>query len=98
MSLDPRHYDVIVSPVITEKATALSEQNKVVFKVRPEATKPQIKEAVEKLFDVKVKSVNTLVTKGKVKMFRGTRGQRSDVKNAVVTLAEGQTIDVTTGL
>jgi large subunit ribosomal protein L23 len=98
MSLDPRHYDVIVSPVITEKATALSEQNKVVFKVRPEATKPQIKEAVEKLFDVKVKSVNTLVTKGKVKMFRGTRGQRSDVKKAVVTLAEGQTIDVTTGL
>ena len=98
MSLDPRHYDVIVSPVITEKATALSEQNKVVFKVRPDATKPQIKEAVEKLFDVKVKSVNTVVTKGKVKMFRGTRGQRSDVKKAVVTLAEGQTIDVTTGL
>ena len=98
MSLDPRHYDVIVSPVITEKATALSDQNKVVFKVRPDATKPQIKEAVERLFDVKVKSVNTLVTKGKVKMFRGTRGQRSDVKKAVVTLAEGQTIDVTTGL
>jgi large subunit ribosomal protein L23 len=98
MSLDPRHYDVIVSPVITEKATALSDQNKVVFKVRPDATKPQIKEAVEKLFDVKVKSVNTVVTKGKVKMFRGTRGQRSDVKKAVVTLEEGQTIDVTTGL
>jgi large subunit ribosomal protein L23 len=98
MSLDPRHYDVIVSPIITEKATALSEQNKVVFKVRSDATKPQIKEAVEKLFDVKVKSVNTLVTKGKVKMFRGTRGQRSDVKKAVVTLQEGQTIDVTTGL
>jgi large subunit ribosomal protein L23 len=98
MSLDPRHYDVIVSPVITEKATALSEQNKVVFKVKPDATKPQIKEAVEKLFDVKVKSVNTLVTKGKVKLFRGTRGQRSDVKKAVVTLEEGQTIDVTTGL
>jgi large subunit ribosomal protein L23 len=98
MSLDPRHYDVIVSPVITEKATALSDQNKVVFKVSRDATKPQIKEAVEKLFDVKVKSVNTLVTKGKVKMFRGTRGQRSDVKKAVVTLAEGQTIDVTTGL
>ena len=98
MSLDPRHYDVIVSPVITEKATPLSEQNKVVFKVRPDATKPQIKEAVEKLFDVKVKSVNTLVTKGKVKLFRGTRGQRSDVKKAVVTLEEGQTIDVTTGL
>jgi len=98
MSLDPRHYDVIVSPVITEKATNLSEHNKVVFRVKPDATKPQIKEAVERLFDVKVKSVNTLVTKGKVKMFRGTRGQRSDVKKAVVTLAEGQTIDVTTGL
>ncbi len=98
MSPDPRHYDVIVSPVITEKATALSEHNKVVFRVRPDATKPQIKEAVEKLFDVKVKSVNTLVTKGKVKMFRGKRGQRSDVKKAVVTLEEGQAIDVTTGL
>jgi large subunit ribosomal protein L23 len=98
MSLDPRHYDVILSPVITEKATTLSEHNKVVFRVRSDATKPQIKEAVEKLFDVKVKSVNTLVTKGKVKMFRGTRGQRSDVKKAVVTLQEGQTIDVTTGL
>ena len=98
MSIDPRHYDVIVSPVITEKATALSEQNKVVFRVAPGATKPQIKEAVERLFDVKVTSVNTLVTKGKTKMFRGRRGQRSDVKKAVVTLAEGQTIDVTTGL
>jgi large subunit ribosomal protein L23 len=98
MSLDPRHYDVIVSPVITEKATNLSEQNKVVFRVKGDATKPQIKEAVEELFDVKVRSVNTLVTKGKVKMFRGIRGQRSDVKKAVVTLEEGQTIDVTTGL
>ena len=98
MSLDPRHYDVILSPVITEKATALSEHNKVVFRVRGDATKPQIKEAVEKLFDVKVKSVNTLVTKGKVKLFRGVRGQRSDVKKAVVTLEEGQTIDVTTGV
>lgn len=98
MSLDPRLYDIIKSPVITEKATLLSEQNKVVFKVASTATKPQIKEAVEKLFDVKVKSVNTLVTKGKIKVFRGTRGQRSDVKKAVVTLEEGQTIDVTTGL
>jgi large subunit ribosomal protein L23 len=97
MSLDPRHYDVIVSPVITEKATMLSESNKVVFRVRKDATKPQIKEAVERLFDVKVVAVNTLVTKGKVKMFRGRRGQRSDVKKAVVTLAEGQSIDVTTG-
>ena len=98
MTPDPRHYDVIVSPVITEKATNLSEHNKVVFRVSPDATKPQIKEAVERLFDVKVKSVNTLVTKGKVKMFRGRRGQRSDVKKAVVTLQEGQSIDVTTGL
>ena len=98
MSLDPRHYDVILSPVITEKATARSEHNQVVFRVRKDATKPQIKEAVERLFDVKVKSVNTLVTKGKVKIFKGMRGQRSDVKKAVVTLAEGETIDVTTGL
>ncbi|ACL56899.1 50S ribosomal protein L23 [Methylobacterium nodulans] len=98
MSADPRHYDVIVAPVITEKATNLSELNKVVFRVAPKATKPQIKEAVEKLFEVKVKSVNTLVTKGKTKMFRGQRGQRSDVKKAIVTLEEGQTIDVTTGL
>ena len=95
---DPRLYDVILSPVITEKATVASEHNQVIFKVASTATKPQIKEAVEKLFDVKVKSVNTLVTKGKVKMFRGTRGQRSDVKKAVVTLEAGQTIDVTTGL
>ncbi len=98
MSIDARHYDVIVSPVITEKATMASELNKVVFKVAKTATKPQIKEAVEKLFDVKVKSVNTLVRKGKVKLFRGRPGQRSDVKNAIVTLVEGHTIDVTTGL
>lgn len=98
MSMDPRHYDVIVGPVITEKATTASEQNKVVFKVAKTATKPQIKAAVEKLFDVKVTGVNTLVTKGKVKRFKNTVGQRSDVKKAVVTLAEGQSIDVTTGL
>ena len=98
MTLAPRHYDVIVSPVITEKATALSEHNKVVFKVRKDATKPQIKEAVEKLFDVKVMSVNTVLTKGKKKVFRGRLGQRSDVKKAIVTLEAGQTIDVTTGL
>ena len=95
---DARHYDVIVSPVITEKATLASEQNKVVFRVRKEATKPQIKAAVERLFDVKVESVNTLVRKGKTKFFRGTRGTQSDVKKAVVTLAEGHKIDVTTGL
>jgi len=98
MSADPRHYDIVVSPVITEKATNLTEQNKVVFRVAPKATKPQIKEAVEKLFDVKVTAVNTLVTKGKKKIFRGLRGQRSDVKKAIVTLAEGQSIDVTTGI
>jgi large subunit ribosomal protein L23 len=95
---DPRHYDVILAPVITEKATIASEQNKVTFKVRPDATKPQIKEAVEKLFDVKVKRVNTLVREGKQKMFKGRRGQRSDSKRAIVTLEEGHKIDVTTGL
>jgi large subunit ribosomal protein L23 len=95
---DPRHYDIIVSPVITEKATLASEQNQVIFRVAPHATKPQIKEAVEKLFDVKVKHVNTLVRKGKVRIFRGRRGMLSDVKKAIVTLEEGHRIDVTTGL
>jgi large subunit ribosomal protein L23 len=95
---DPRHYDVIIAPVITEKATTASEHNQVVFKVARNATKPQIKEAVEKLFDVKVKSVNTLVRKGKKKAFRGRMGQQSDVKKAIVTLEEGHRIDVTTGL
>jgi len=95
---DPRHYDVIVSPVITEKATLASEHNQVIFRVAPHATKPQIKEAVEKLFDVKVKRVNTLIRKGKVRNFRGRRGILSDVKKAVVTLEEGHRIDVTTGL
>ncbi len=95
---DARQYDVIVSPVITEKATIASEQNKVVFKVAKTATKPQIKAAVERLFDVKVESVNTLIRQGKNKVFRGIRGTQSDVKKAVVTLAEGHKIDVTTGL
>jgi large subunit ribosomal protein L23 len=95
---DPRHYDVIRSPVITEKATLASEKNQVVFKVARAATKPQIKEAVEKLFDVKVKAVNTLIRKGKVKAFRGSIGEQSDVKKAIVTLEEGHRIDVTTGL
>jgi large subunit ribosomal protein L23 len=95
---DPRHYDLIVAPIVTEKATMASEHNKVVFKVSSKATKPQIKEAVEKLFDVKVKSVNTLVRKGKSKAFRGTFGTQSDVKKAIVTLEEGHRIDVTTGL
>lgn len=95
---DPRHYDVILSPVITEKATSASEHNKVVFKVARDATKPQIKEAVEKLFDVKVANVNTVVRKGKWKVFKGKVGQQSPTKRAVVTLAEGHRIDVTTGL
>lgn len=95
---DARHYDVIVSPVITEKATMASEMNQVVFNVRKDATKPQIKTAVERLFDVKVERVNTLVRKGKKKVFRGFRGTQSDVKKAIVTLAEGHRIDVTTGL
>jgi large subunit ribosomal protein L23 len=95
---DPRHYDVILSPVITEKATLASDRNQVMFKVASNATKPQIKEAVEKLFDVKVKSVNTHVRKGKVKAFRGSLGVQSPVKRAIVTLEEGHRIDVTTGL
>ena len=95
---DPRHYDVIIAPVITEKATMASEYNKVTFKVAKNATKPQIKEAVEKLFDVKVKSVNTLNRRGKVKAFKGTVGAQSPTKRAIVTLVEGHTIDVTTGL
>src|ERR1700753_3772848 len=97
-NIDPRHYDIIVSPVVTEKATVASEHNKVVFKVSGKATKPQIKEAIEKLFDVKVKSVNTLVRKGKTKVFRGNFGSQSNTKRAIVTLEEGHRIDVTTGL
>jgi large subunit ribosomal protein L23 len=95
---DPRHYDVILSPVITEKATLASDKNQVMFRVANTATKPQIKAAVEKLFDVKVKNVNTLVRKGKVKAFKGRIGTQSPVKRAIVTLEEGHTIDVTTGL
>ena len=93
-----RHYDAILSPVITEKATLLSEQNKVVFRVVNDATKDEIAAAVEALFKVNVTKVNTLVVKGKTKRFRGRPGRRSDVKKAVVTLAEGQSIDITTGL
>ncbi|MAW85784.1 MAG: 50S ribosomal protein L23 [Phyllobacteriaceae bacterium] len=95
---DIRHYDVIISPVITEKSTMASENNQVVFNVAKSANKTEIKAAVEALFGVKVKAVNTLVRKGKVKRFRGVAGRQSDVKKAVVTLAEGQSIDVTTGL
>ena len=95
---DIRNYDVIVSPVITEKATMASEQNQVVFNVARDASKPEIKRAVEGLFGVKVTAVNTVLRKGKVKRFRGHMGKQSDVKKAIVTLAEGQAIDVTTGL
>ncbi|MGY6709876.1 MAG: 50S ribosomal protein L23 [Rhizobiaceae bacterium] len=95
---DLRHYDVIVSPVVTEKSTMASENNQVVFNVAKTATKPEIKAAIEALFKVKVTGVNTLVRKGKIKRFRGTRGRQSDVKKAVVTLADGHSIDVSTGL
>ncbi|WP_088345043.1 MULTISPECIES: 50S ribosomal protein L23 [Rhodomicrobium] len=91
-------YDVIVAPVITEKATIASEHNQVVFKVRKSATKPQIQEAVERLFNVKVKAVNTLIRAGKNKRFRGIPGKQNDIKKAIVTLEDGHSIDVTTGL
>jgi large subunit ribosomal protein L23 len=91
-------YDVIRAPVITEKSTMASENSQVVFKVAMDATKPDIKEAVERLFNVRVKAVNTLVRKGKVRRFRGVKGQQSDFKKAIVTLEEGQTIDITSRL
>ena len=97
MSME-KHYDILRSPVITEKSTMASEHNQVMFNVAKSATKPQIKAAVEKLFEVKVKAVNTLVRKGKEKRFRGRVGRQSDVKKAIVTLEEGHSIDVTTGL
>jgi large subunit ribosomal protein L23 len=93
-----RHYDTIIAPVITEKSTVLSDQNKVVFKVPLSATKDDVKAAIEALFKVKVVSVNTIVSKGKTKRFKGVAGKRSDTKKAIVTLAKGQSIDVTTGL
>src|SRR5262245_50351571 len=93
-----KHYDTIIAPVITEKATLLSEKNKVVFRVPLNATKKDVKDAVEKLFNVKVGAVNTIVRKGKTKNFRGRPGKRPDHKNAVVTLLQGYSIDVTTGL
>jgi large subunit ribosomal protein L23 len=95
---DLRQYDVNVSPAITEKTTKASEQNQVVFNVARKATKPEIMAAVEALFGVKVTAVNTLIRKGKVKRFRGTIGRQSDVKRAIVTLVDGQSIDVATGL
>ncbi|MEL6736942.1 MAG: 50S ribosomal protein L23 [Pseudomonadota bacterium] len=95
---DIRNYDVIVEPVVTEKSTLAAEDNQVVFNVARDASKPEIKKAVEALFGVKVTAVNTQLRKGKVKRFRGHLGKQSDVKKAFVTLAEGQSIDVTTGL
>ncbi len=98
MSAKSEHYDVIRKPIITEKATMASESGAVVFEVAMSANKPQIKEAIENLFGVKVKAVNTSITKGKIKKFRGKPGRRRDVKKAYVTLQEGNTIDVSTGL
>ncbi|MCF6273741.1 MAG: 50S ribosomal protein L23 [Rhodobacteraceae bacterium] len=98
MSTKAEQYDVVRRPIITEKATMASEHNVVVFEVAIDANKPQIKEAIESLFNVKVKAVNTSITKGKVKRFKGQLGKRKDVKKAYVTLVEGNTIDVTTGL
>jgi len=94
----PHHYDVIRRPLITEKSTLVAEQNKIIFEVAPDADKKAIKEAVEALFKVSVTKVNTLTQKGKVKRFRGFLGRRSDVKKAIVTLAEGQSVDISTGL
>ena len=95
---DARHYDVVLAPHITEKSTMLSEANAVVFKVAPRATKPEIKAAIEALFNVKVTNVNTIVTKGKTKRWKGKPYQRSDMKKAIITLAEGQSIDITEGV
>ena len=97
-SVDARHYDVILAPHITEKSTLASEHNAVVFKVAGSATKPQIKEAIEAIYDKKVVAVNTLVVKGKTKRWKGKAYQRSDVKKAIVTLAEGEMIDITSGI
>jgi large subunit ribosomal protein L23 len=97
-AIDLRHYDVVRKPVVTEKSTMVSEHNQVVFEVAPEATKPAIKAAIEALFNVKVEAVNTLVAKGKTKRWKGRPYTRSDRKKAIVTLAAGQTIDVTTGI
>ena len=97
-TVDARHYDVIIAPHITEKSTLASENNAVVFKVANSATKPQIKEAIEAIYDKKVLAVNTLIMKGKTKRWKGKAYQRSDVKKAIVTLAEGEMIDITSGI
>ncbi|MEO0793263.1 MAG: 50S ribosomal protein L23 [Pseudomonadota bacterium] len=96
MKLDA--YDIIIAPLITEKATIAAENNQVIFRVRKEASKPEIKRAVEQLFDVKVKAVNTLIRKGKTKMWRGRKGSQNSLKKAIITLEDGHSIDVTTGL
>ena len=98
MSVKPEHYDIIRKPIVTEKTTMASEAGAVVFEVAIDSNKPSIKEAVESLFGVKVKAVNTAITKGKAKRFRGMLGKRKDIKKAYVTLEEGNTIDVSTGL
>lgn len=98
MSVAARHYDTVVSPIITEKTTIISENNQVVFEVPLSASKPDIKEAIEQLFKVSVTAVNTLRVKGKTKRFRGRPGRRNDVKKAVVTLKDGDSIDIATGL
>jgi large subunit ribosomal protein L23 len=96
--IKPHNYDTLLAPVITEKSTLVAEENKVIFRVPLTATKPQIKEAVEGLFKVDVTKVNTILVKGKTKRFRGRLGRRSDYKKAVVTLKDGQSVDITTGL
>ena len=97
-AVENRHYDVLVAPHITEKTTLLSDNNAVVFKVAGDASKPQIKAAVEAIYGVSVKGVNTIVSKGKTKRWKGAPYKRSDVKKAIVTLAEGQSIDITSGI
>ena len=94
----PHNYDTLVSPIITEKSTLVAEENKIIFRVRMDSTKPEIKEAVETLFKVDVTKVNTILVKGKTKRFRGQLGRRSDYKKAIVTLKDGQSVDITTGL
>jgi large subunit ribosomal protein L23 len=93
-----KHFDLLLKPVVTEKSTVGVENNQVTFKVALNATKPEIKEAVETVFGVKVNAVNTLRQQGKIKRFRGVVGKRPDYKKAIVTLAEGETIDITTGV
>ena len=97
-TIDLKHYDVVVKPIITEKSTLVGEHNQLVFEVARTASKPEIKAAIEALFNVKVTAVNTLIQKGKTKRWKGKPYKRSDVKKAVVTLAEGQSIDVTSGI